>query len=57
MAECKAYKEKVIEIFTPNNAKEISLNHLYKNIIVNPKALFNLVESNFLLEKKAENRS
>ena len=55
MAECKAYKEKVIELFTPSNAKDISLNHLYKNIIVNPKALFNLVESNFLLQKKTEN--
>lgn len=55
MAECKTYKEKVIELFTPTGDKDISLNHLYKNIIVNPKALFNLVESNFLLQKKTEN--
>lgn len=34
---------------------DISNKHMSKCIIVNPKSLFNLVESNFLLIKKQEN--
>jgi hypothetical protein len=55
ISQCPDYKDKIADHF--RTKEDLSPEHIKKHIIINPKALFNLIESNFLITKKRESSS
>lgn len=48
IAACSEYRQKAEELFR-NREGSVSPTHMQRGIVINPRALFNLLESNFLL--------
>lgn len=53
IAACSEYRQKMEDLFR-NKEGSISLAHMERGIVINPRSLFNLIESNFLLSLKKD---
>ena len=51
---CPSYRQKVEDLFRHPQTQAVSEAHRTRSIVLNPKAVFNLLESQFLISQKSE---